>query len=361
MKIAFIDIAASYHAGTPYLAPLGGTQSAVCYLSAALVRRGYEVSLINQNREETTHEGVNTIAPERLDEEGFLEKCDALVFNGRFTEKLVTSLRKRTTAPFIMWMHEAAFNDPWILPLPAFSHIVFVSTWQQRMNAALLNPQQKSHVIPHGISPAFMAHHGAAPLWTKQDAARCVYIGGSKRGLFFLPEIIQAVRRIYPHVTFEIYSDGVVSFDEKENEENRKKFAALDGVTHMGAVAQNVLAHRLARAHYCISPNPYPETFCISLAEAMAAGLCCLTTARAALPETGAGFTHLVPIQNPDDHNYAPDHMDGPAFTTAFLKLLADPHVHNSEKALKQSAYAREHYQWDRAADLWIRQLLHSR
>ena len=48
MKLAFVDFhPAAYTSDTPYAEPLGGTQSAVAYLAAALARRGHEVTVIN--------------------------------------------------------------------------------------------------------------------------------------------------------------------------------------------------------------------------------------------------------------------------------------------------------------------------
>lgn len=357
MRLAIIDIAAAYHAETPRERALGGTQNAACHLAAALAAEGVAVTLINQNRMAGVHAGVESLPPEALDDGAALERFDALIFSGRWTEKLVRALRKKTAAPFIGWMHEASFNDPWIMPLPLFSAFVFVSAWQQRLNAPLIPSRTQSVVMGNGIAPVFET----TPLPDKPFSFHAVYVGSSKRGLFFLPEIIAAVRARYPTFTCSIFSDCVVSTDEAENEKSRRFYAALPGVIHVGAVAPHLLAQRLQEASFFISPNPYPETFCISLAEAMAAGLSCITTARAALPETGAGFTRLVGVKNPDAPFYDPDGVDVPRFTEALCATLEEKKNESAEtrhaRRAAQSLYARTHYGWPHMAGIWKKQL----
>jgi glycosyltransferase involved in cell wall biosynthesis len=71
---------------------------------------------------------------------------------------------------------------------------------------------------------------------------------------------------------------------------------ALPGVHYYGSVGQAQLAHALAHAHILSYPNTFPETSCISVMEAMAAGLDVVTSHLAALPETGLGLARLVPF-----------------------------------------------------------------
>src|SRR4029453_6818196 len=48
MRIAFLDTQElDYTADTPYQRPLGGSQSALCYLTAELARLGHEVAVLN--------------------------------------------------------------------------------------------------------------------------------------------------------------------------------------------------------------------------------------------------------------------------------------------------------------------------
>ena len=51
MRIAFLDtIEWDYSPETPFCKPLGGTQSAVCYLMMAMQKQGHEIFLINNTK-----------------------------------------------------------------------------------------------------------------------------------------------------------------------------------------------------------------------------------------------------------------------------------------------------------------------
>lgn len=59
MKIAFADpIACDYTIETPYQQPLGGSQSALCYLAEELASQGHEVFLLNNSKTPRISRGV---------------------------------------------------------------------------------------------------------------------------------------------------------------------------------------------------------------------------------------------------------------------------------------------------------------
>ena len=60
MKIGFLDTYTwDYNIETPYCKPLGGTQSAICYLAEALAAQGNEVFLLNNTSESGMWRGVD--------------------------------------------------------------------------------------------------------------------------------------------------------------------------------------------------------------------------------------------------------------------------------------------------------------
>ena len=59
-SVVFLDVHPwDYHAGTPWLRPLGGTQSAACYLASALAARGHRVALSTHTTEPGPPRGVD--------------------------------------------------------------------------------------------------------------------------------------------------------------------------------------------------------------------------------------------------------------------------------------------------------------
>src|SRR5215472_13187122 len=48
MRIAFLDTVLQYTTDTPYKSPLGGSQSALCYLAIELKRLGHAITIFNR-------------------------------------------------------------------------------------------------------------------------------------------------------------------------------------------------------------------------------------------------------------------------------------------------------------------------
>ena len=80
LNVAFIDaIGWDYDAGTPYERPLGGSQSALCYLTAALAQRGHQVTLVTSTRRPGQVRGVNCLSLETMGPAFLGQPFDAVV------------------------------------------------------------------------------------------------------------------------------------------------------------------------------------------------------------------------------------------------------------------------------------------
>ena len=72
----------------------------------------------------------------------------------------------------------------------------------------------------------------------------------------------------------------------------------LPNVNYIGYKPNEYIKEHLKDYRLFVYPSIWEETSCISLLEAMAAGLYCVTTNYGALYETGAEFPMYVPYSN---------------------------------------------------------------
>jgi hypothetical protein len=64
----------SFYVETPFQQPLGGSESALCYLAIALAQEGCEVFLLSNTPLEGTFRGVHCLNHQRAIASGFLQK-----------------------------------------------------------------------------------------------------------------------------------------------------------------------------------------------------------------------------------------------------------------------------------------------
>jgi tetratricopeptide (TPR) repeat protein/glycosyltransferase involved in cell wall biosynthesis len=293
---------------TPYEQPLGGSESALCYLAEALAGQGQEVFLLNAGGATGISRGVPCLplTPAGLRQ---LPALDVFVVQNFAGQGRVLRQALGPQTRLIFWTGHAAIQ-PGVQPLrdPAeratYDAFVMVSDWQraQYQDAFELDPG-RTMVIPNGISPAFRDLYGPEESIVAAKARPPVvaYTSTPDRGLEWLLEAFPRIRAAVPGVTLEVYT-GLRLYGFSESED-RAQFGALyqmcretEGVELVGPVAQPELARRLRRVAVLAYPNTVPETFCIAVREALAAGCAVVTSALGALPETTAGLARLVPF-----------------------------------------------------------------
>jgi glycosyltransferase involved in cell wall biosynthesis len=333
-------------ARTPLVSPLGGTESALVYLAAALARRGHRVRVYN-----------NCPSPGQFDEVAYRRWEDARADAVLDPPDVLVGIRDWTLvganryAPLqLFWTGDAA-DQPSSHGLgeadsrAAIDLFVFQSGWQERgYRDAFGVPPWRCVRTRLGYAPFILEGASTRP-------PRMVYTSTPFRGLDLLLEWIPLIRARCPDAELRVCSSmRVYGMDAAEDWARHGALyerARQPGVTLLGSLAQTALAEELAEARVLAYPNRWAETFCIAAIEAEAAGCPVLTSSLGALPETvGDGGICL------------PGDPRGDAFRDRFVEeavsLLTD-----DERWARISGYAlrraRRDYAWDGIAAGWER------
>jgi len=359
MHLVFIDIIYGYTADRPDMPEaLGGTTTAVCFMAREMTKAGIKCSLVNPVEEKKTAHGITTYPLASI-----IELCDdpsvsAFIFCGRWNAEFVELLKQRTRVPFIAWMHESCFEPRFVQPLPQFEGIVFVSNWQAKTNEANTSFRWKKAIIQNAMHPCFadIFADGENILDAKSDPPTLFFAGDFPRGAFHIMPVLDELRSIDQNFAAEIFTSATFSPNPKTDKEYSDKLKNHPNISHVGKVGQIELAARAKKAAIMIAPNPWPETSCINLIQSMTAGMLCVITDRAVLPETANGFARIVPMEdrdNPSSFNMKIDHK---AFAKEIAAALEEWRSNKAleEKLQDQRKFFLDHYQWSQRVQPWV-------
>lgn len=317
MRLCFVDYANwDYNVDAPLLGPLGGSHSAMCYLAAALAKDGHEITAMTGTKRPGTVLGVECINIENSNPWFFKNRAyDAIiVLNGGAGYGVMRDTLPSATRLILWTQHEPAQPATRKLALPEirdkWDHIVCVSDWQQSQLRDVYDIKRSS-VLRNAIAPCFERLFSSAEdlANAKSNPLTLAYTSTPYRGLHHLLDVFPALRLEHPEARLHVFSSMAVYHKHEEMDAGRFKagydaLRAMDGVEYVGSLPQPALAERLATSHILAYPNIFPETSCIAVMEAMAAGMRVVTTDFAALPETTEGFAWLVPPNFKDQACY---------------------------------------------------------
>lgn len=321
MRITFVaNQCVPFHAASLSERPLGGTETAVIRLSDELHARGHEVTVF------TPHQAPLSVGPRYIAlTDANLERmpiCDVLIAVREW--KILMSPAHAELRLF--WTGDAhdapttfGIGDPRVAR--RIDAMMLNSDWHARELCGRAGiSTDKAWIIGCGVHMRDFA--GAEPRGRK----RLIYSSTPVRGLVLLPRIYERVASRHPdaelHVFagFGTYRQGPGGDRDEWNEEWRMladTLSALPGCTVHGNVLQHELAREFMRSSILAYPNTFNETFCVTAAEAQAAGCAIVTSDRAALPET-VGQAGILVAGLPGSRAYEDD------FVAALERLLTD-------------------------------------
>ncbi|MDY6940331.1 MAG: glycosyltransferase [Cyanobacteriota bacterium] len=366
MKIAFADyIGWDYNVESVYQMPLGGSQSALCYLAEALAQQGHEVFLINHTSKPGTSRGVVCLSwnAHSLRQLPSLD-LDALVCwnHAELGKKLKPFLSPHTCV--VLWAGIAYYQKAMqALENPGehevYDGTIFVSDWQRQDFIKHCDiDSNRSDIIRNAIGSAFrdLFEPSDPILPHKSEPPTLVYTSSPERGLEILLDVFPKIRQAVPGTTLKIFSSlKLYKYSDTDDEQMYgqlyRQCEETEGVEYIGCVTQPELARELRGAAVLAYSDTVAETSCISVMEAMASGCSIVTSQLGALPETTAGFARLIPVDG-DWETYKRRFVEQ---TIDVLKEITSSNSIEIEGHLRaQVDYIDRECTWSKKAQEWI-------
>lgn len=171
-----------------------------------------------------------------------------------------------------------------------FDYFVFNSDWQMNMfNLYHGVPYSKSIVLQNAIDPIEVPEKPT-------DKIKLIYHPTPHRGLELLVPVFEKLCEKHDDIELDVYSSFKIYGWEQRDEQYKKLFDKCQShpkINYFGSRPNDEVKAALAKAHIFAYPCIWQETSCISLMEAMSAGLICVHPNLAALYDTSGHLTRM--------------------------------------------------------------------
>ena len=250
--------------------------------------------------------------------------------------------------PLIVWMHHDCDQDvvQWIHDQNKVARVawfVFVSEWQKSRYLDRFGiPSRKCFVLRN----ASEAGHSNRR-WNPGKPLKFAYTSTPFRGLSVLLDAWGKLRpddaELHIWSSMKLYGPELT---DSAYEDLYDRAMASPNVAYHGIVPNEELRAALRDIDFLAYPSTFPETSCLSVIEAMAAGCRIICPSLGALPETTGTFARLYPYPT-----------DPAAHADLFRDILAEeirnPWEGHPERAEEQQNFARETYDWAARVAEW--------
>ncbi|HMO18032.1 MAG TPA: glycosyltransferase family 4 protein [Oligoflexia bacterium] len=340
---------------------LGGTEAAVIRISEAIIRLNPRAEVTVRSSLKEIPAGTESVMGVRYVPLGSDIKvtdfsCIILVQDWRPIIYLPTGL------PVYLWTGDGyeqnsnmGIGDRRISG--KLAGLIAVSKWHaETLSRASWFPQEKIHILGNGVADNFFAD--SSENVNTRIKNRLIYHSAPYRGLrevisFF--SILQkrlsssaAGPELHIYSDMELYRRGMSYQGPHQNVLDRIKSEAsgMAGLHFHPTLPHRELAEVLKKSSIFPYPSTVEETFCMSLAEAMAAGVVPVVSSRGALPEV-IGENELVV-----DANLPKDEFNE-KFISILEKLLTDD-SYLKEMSNRMITRVKKFYTWDIMAKRFI-------
>jgi glycosyltransferase involved in cell wall biosynthesis/tetratricopeptide (TPR) repeat protein len=330
---------------------IGGSEEAVIRLSAKLAKLGYKVVVFAKP-------GPNS----GLDDNGVLwlnywqcnikDEFDIFVaWRAPYIFEQDIKARKK-----YLWLHDVMEPGEFTEKrLNNLNKVIVLSKYHRQLFPMI--PEDKILMSGNGIDPEeFAAYDGKL----ERDPHKILYASSHVRGLAYLFEVWEDVKKAVPNAKLDIYY-GRESYDavHKGNPERMKwmddmqaRAKELDGVTDHGKVSQDTIIQEGFKSGVWAYPCPFPEIYCITAIKSQASGAVPVSSNFAALDETVQFGVKLPMKEQKEGANLG---KGDPEFLKEFKEALIDmlKHPEKQEKIRPAMQKWARTQSWQAIANQW--------
>jgi glycosyltransferase involved in cell wall biosynthesis len=224
---------------------------------------------------------------------------------------------------------------------------VFVSHWQAEQFRKIFNiPGEKTSVLKNaciGVNQKYKIDNN--------KKIKICYTSTPWRGLDILLKSWEILN--LSNCELHIFSSCKIYGKDFSSEDKKYEFLyewceRLPNVVYRGSIPNEELRKEISEFDILAYPNTFEETSCISVIEALSAGLRVITSDLGALPETTEGWARMYPyIENREKH------------AEVFSKILHEEiEIFRSgklnEQLILQSKIYGEKWHWDNRINDWL-------
>ena len=182
------------------------------------------------------------------------------------------------------------------------------------------------------------------------DKIRLVYFSTPHRGLDLLYAVFVELAKEFDNLELLVYSSFELYSWPERDAAHKQLFDLLSShpkISYNKSVSNDVIRKELERCHILAYPSTWKETSCLVLMEAMSAGLLCVHSSLAALPETASSLTRMY------DYSEQPSQHANQFYRHLRQSILNynDPVTRDGLKL--QKMFADRLYSWDNRKEEW--------
>lgn len=321
---------------SPYRDGIGGSESSVVYLAEQLGNKGHNVYVYSPNIEYRYINNVYYVPMSAFDEDK--------TFDVFISSRIPTILNKRRAKKQCLWMHDTMdaymrrFNQDQII-----DKYICVSNWQKATAEAIGILSHKIEVIANGVH----TYNGFATYDRVKNS--CVWMSSPDRGL----DNLLAINDVEPiakdmHILYSWHNINVINADNyfiyNRTIKEKNKLKGLNAKL-IGRVPIDEVKQVLHSTEKLIYPSSFKETFCISVVEALYAGVTCFVNRNGAVHDTIMQSTckkHANWFLPTGKEDYTPKDAK------AWIKSVNENNPEPKEQCLRKGVT------WEELANRWI-------